>query len=291
MSQTVGIDVGGTAIKAVRIDEHGRVEASHEQATPSHATGWIEAVISTAERLGPGSAVGLGCAGLVDRAEGVMVWSPHLAGEDVEIESVLRSRLGVAVVVDNDANMAATAEHRLGAGIGHDNMVMITLGTGIGMGLILDGEVRRGRAHAGEVGHVTADPAGKSCRCGRHGCWETKVSGSRLDAEAAELFGGGAEAPDLVAAALAGHSRAIEILRDAGEWLAWGVEALALSLDPSMVVVGGAVAGAGDLLLDPVRVRLSTTEGSKRRPPFEVRTGILGSRAGAVGAALYAADL
>ena len=291
MSGAVGIDVGGTALKAVRIDECGRVEESYEQATPPDATGWIEAVVSTAERLGSGLAVGLGCAGLVDRTEGVLVWSPHLVGEDVELEALLRSRLGAAVVVDNDANMAATAEHRLGAGIGHDNMVMITLGTGIGMGLILDGELRRGRAHAGEVGHVTADPTGKDCRCGRRGCWETKISGSRLDAEAVEMLGGGARAADLVAAAVAGQSRAIGVLRDAGEWLAWGIEALALALDPTMVVVGGAAADAGDLLLGPVRVRLSTTEGAKRRPPFEVRTGILGTHAGAIGAALSAAHL
>jgi glucokinase len=196
----------------------------------------------------------------------------------------------VAVTVDNDANLAALAESRMGVAAGLDPMIMLTLGTGIGMGIIISDRIYRGRGFAGEVGHVTVEPDGQPCACGRRGCWETRVSGRLLDAEARRLLGPGASAADLVETARAGDSPAIEALAEAGRWLAVGVEALALAMDPAMVVVGGAAARAGDLLLGPARTRLEATEGARHRKSLPLVAGILGADAGAIGAAILAGE-
>jgi glucokinase len=291
MTGTVGIDVGGSFVKAVLRRPDGFVERRARARTGATVAENIEVITALASELGPSSAVGVALAGLVDHRRGVLVWAPHLPGEEVPVADLLRRRLGVKVVVDNDANMAAVAEHRQGAAVGAASMVMLTLGTGIGMGLVVDGALVHGRAHAGEVGHITVDADGEKCPCGRYGCWETKVSGRRLDADAVEVLGEGRSAADLVAAARRGHPQAVERLAAAAGWLARGVEVIVLALDPEMVVVGGAAAQAGDLLLEPVRKRLAVTEGAAHRTPAVVTAGILGPDAGAVGAAIAAAEL
>lgn len=174
--------------------------------------------------------------------------------------------------------------------MGVGSVVLLTLGTGIGMGIVVDGRVYHGRAHAGEVGHITVEPGGLRCECGRRGCWETNVSGRRLDADAVAILGEGSVAADLVVAARQGHGPASTALAKAASWLAAGVEMVALALDPELVVVGGAAAQAGDLLLGPVRQRLAHTEGAGHRAPARVEAVVLGAEAGAVGAALLAAD-
>lgn len=284
---TVGVDVGGTFVKAI-LWSHG-VARRGQRRTPDTVEGMLEVVEETAESLGPGLPVGVGLAGLVDHRRGVLVWAPHLPGEEVEVRGVLEERLGVPVQVDNDANFAAVAEHRVGIAVGRDPVMMITLGTGIGMGMIARGKLFHGQAYAGEVGHITVEPNGEPCACGRRGCWETKVSGSRLEADAAVALGAGSTANDLVDAAYRGHREAAGRLAEAGEWLARGIETLVLALDPQLVVVGGAAAQAGDLLLAPVRRRLAHTEGSRHRDSTVV-AGILGPDAGAIGAAIAAEE-
>lgn len=285
----VGVDVGGTRIKAVRL-VHDRVVDRAEVDTPATPDGIVAAVARLGAALGAGLPLGVGLAGLVNVREGRLVWGPHLPGEDVAVAEPLRKRLGVNVTVDNDANLAALAESRVGVAVGLDPVIMLTLGTGIGMGIIITGRIYRGRGFAGEVGHVIVDPDGEPCACGRRGCWETRVSGRRLDGEARRLLGAGACAVDVVEAAEAGDPRAIEALADAGRWLAAGVEALALALDPAIVVVGGAAARAGDLLLGPARTRLEGTEGARHRRSLPVEAGILGADAGAIGAAILAGE-
>jgi glucokinase len=285
----VGVDVGGTRIKAVRL-VHDRVVDRSEAPTPATPDGIVAAVAHLGTALGEGLPLGVGLAGLVDVREGRLVWGPHLPGEDVAVSEPLRKRLGVNVTIDNDANLAALAESRVGVAVGLDPVIMLTLGTGIGMGIIIGGRIYRGRGFAGEVGHVIVDPDGEPCPCGRRGCWETRVSGRRLDAEARRLLGAGASAVDLVETAEAGDPRAIEVLADAGRWLAAGVEALALTLDPAIVVVGGAAARAGDLLLGPARTRLEGTEGARHRQSLPLAAGILGADAGAIGAAIRAGE-
>ncbi|HJR92837.1 MAG TPA: ROK family protein [Acidimicrobiia bacterium] len=285
MTAAVGIDVGGSNLKAVRLVE-GEVDVRERMPTPSTPDAILSAVAEVAARLGPGLPVGVGLAGLVDHLRGVLVWAPHLPGEEVAFAAPLRRRLGVDVTVDNDANLAALGEHEIGRRRG--TTATLTIGTGIGLGIVVDGHIFHGAAHAGEVGHITVEPGGERCPCGRRGCWETRISGRRLDADAAEVLGPGAGAADLVDAARRGDRAAGARLDEAAGWLAWGIEALVLAYDPDEVVVGGGVAGAGNLLLEPVRRRLAATEGAGRRPSIPVGAGILGPDAGAVGAAMAA---
>lgn len=287
--EAVGIDVGGSRTKAVRWGQGG-VSRRIERPTPAAPSAILATISDLATRLGRGLPLGVGLAGLVDHEAGRLVWAPHLPGEQIEVAGPLRAGLGVPVVVDNDANLAALAESRVGAAVGADPMAMVTLGTGIGLGVVIGGAIYRGAGHAGEAGHVTVEREGEPCPCGRRGCWETKVSGRRIDADARALLGPGTSAVDLVAAATAGDVAAIAALERAGRWLAVGVEALALVLDPVLVVVGGAAAAAGDLLLSPARRRLAATEGAGRRPPIALAAGILGPDAGAIGAAILAGE-
>ncbi len=285
---TIGVDVGGSFIKAVLLGPDGTVDARLGAKTPATSAAILEEIVRVCTQLGRGLSVGVALAGLVDHDRGVLVWAPHLPGVDVPVAHYVADRLEAPVAVDNDANLAALAEHRLGAGRGSSEMLMLTLGTGIGMGIILGGELIRGRAHAGEVGHIIADPGGRRCVCGRSGCWETVVSGGRLDSDAAEVLGPGATAAHLVQSAREGNTAAADRLAAAADWLARGVESLVLVLDPEVVVMGGAASLAGDALLDPTRRRLDGTEGAEHRRPCHVIAGILGAEAGAVGAALLA---
>jgi glucokinase len=195
------------------------------------------------------------------------------------------------VTVDNDANCATWAEAQLGPGKGLDNVLGIMVGTGIGMGLVAGGNIYRGRAFAGEAGHVTMVPSGGlACPCGRAGCWETLISGWRL----AQLWGEGrtGDASSVSRAAAAGDRRALLIIDDAGRALGVGIANLIALLDPDIVVVGGGViAGTGEQLLERARDEIgSRLEGVEHRPPTPVVAGEFGVFAGAVGAALFAAN-
>jgi glucokinase len=285
MKAAVGIDIGGSNVKAVRLRE-GEIEERAVRSTPTTFAAILEVASDMATGLGSGLPLGVGLAGLVDHRSGVLVWAPHLPGEEVAVSAPLGERLGVDVTVDNDANLASYGEHVAGGGRG--TTLTVTVGTGIGMGVVVDGEIFHGRAHAGEVGHVTVEPNGAPCPCGRRGCWETLVSGRRLTSDAVAVLGAGSDVSDLVSAAIEGHPAAAARLAGAGRWLAWGIEGLVLAFDPDEVVLGGGVAAAGDYLLDPVRRRLAATEGAGRRRSTTVRVGILGPYAGAIGAAMAA---
>jgi glucokinase len=210
---------------------------------------------------------------------------------------------GRTVLIENDANFAVLAEHRIGAARGHDHVVMVTLGTGIGGGLVLDGRVQVGSAgFAGEIGHMVVDPAGPPCPCGRRGCWERFASGAGLGVLAREaalsgrlgevvrLAGGDAESvrgEDVSAAAAAGDPAARLLIREVGGWIGFGLANLAAVLDPQCFVLGGGVVQAGDLLLESARVAYAElVEGGDRRPPTVIVPAAFGERAGAVGGAL-----
>jgi glucokinase len=293
---TIGVDVGGTKIGGVRLGDEGLAE-SNEVPKPNEEVVEAVAALIDSLRAPDTTAVGLGMAGLVRWPEGVFVWGPHVPGVDLPLKADLTARLELPVVVDNDANLAALAEVRMGAAQGFRHVVMLTLGTGIGCGLIFGGAIYRGHSFAGEAGHMTMLPDGPLCACGRRGCWETLVSGSSLD-DAARRLGlastagrppGGAE---LVAAALAGDSAALAVVTEAGHWLGRGISNIVALLDPEVVVIGGAVSAAGDLLLDPARTSIaSALEGAEHRPPVEVVPAGLGPRAGAIGAALLAQEV
>jgi len=215
---------------------------------------------------------------------------------------------GRAVVVDNDANTATVAEHRVGAGRGADDLVLVTLGTGVGGGLIVGGELRHGAAgFAGEPGHMVVDPNGPPCPCGRRGCWERFASGSGLGRIARDAAHAG-RATDIVAraggdpdavrgehvteAAAAGDPEAVVLMAEFAWWVALGVSNLENLLDPGVVVIGGGLAEAGELLLAPTRAAYATLVlAYDHRPPVRIVGAELGPDAGAIGAALMARDL
>ena len=231
------------------------------------------------------STVGVGLAGLVDPASGLFVWGPHHSATGVDVPSLVG---GVDhLVVDNDANLAALGEASVGAAKGFPVSITVSVGTGIGAGIVIDGEIFRGDGLAGEVGHMQLLSDGENCLCGSSGCWETLVSGTQLDQEAANL--GLGSAVDLVAAAESGDVAAQAMLSEAGRWLGVGVRNLALAIDPSVVVLAGGVSYAAHHIIDPANRYLSDAlPGAGHRPVVRVVQSRFGRWAAAVGAALVA---
>jgi glucokinase len=306
----IGLDVGGTKINAFRVARDGTVHERRTVATPAddpEAT--IASMIQVSLDLLTDDvvAVGVGAAGLVDAAQGVLRFAPNLAWRDLPIAARMRAALGLPCRLDNDANVAAWGEWRFGAGRGYRHMLLVALGTGIGGGIVAGRRLFRG-AHgfAAEIGHVIVEPDGPLCGCGNRGCWEQVASGhaiGRLGREAARehpdsaltfLAGGD---PDAVTGATVGHAAqegdpmAIEILREVGRRLGEGIAGLVNILDPQVVVVGGGAVRAGDALLEPARERCAAAiEGAAYRPPVPIVEAVLGNDAGAIGAATLALE-
>lgn len=319
MSATVGrllagIDVGGTKVLGVLVDpaepavvlDEARVPTPDGQVAVLDAM--AEVVRQLADRLGAGpaggvAAVGVGIAGLVNRA-GILRIGPNLPGlRGVRIGDELDRRLGLPIRIDNDATCAAWGEHLAGAARGVADAVCVTLGTGIGAGIVADDELVRGvHGFGGEAGHMVVDPRGPLCPCGRRGCWERFASGSGLGwlgREAAEAgrFRRGVELAGNVAesvrgehvtqAAAEGDDEALAVLRTFAGWVALGIGNLVTVLDCSLVVIGGGLVEAGDLLLDPVREAFpSRVMAPEERTDVRIVAAELGERAGAIGAAL-----
>jgi len=311
----IGLDIGGTKVLGVAVDqESGRLLAEHKVPTVPREDRVVETLGAVADRLvdevttADGrapvvSAAGLGAPGLVDRS-GTLRYGANLPGVvDAPLGRRLAERLGVAVAVDNDATCAAWGEHELGAARGHNHSITITLGTGIGAGITARGRVLRGaNGFAGEPGHMLVDPAGPPCPCGRRGCWERYGSGSglgRLGREAVaagrgarilQLAGGDVEqvvGEHVSAAAAEGDADALAVLDRFGWWVAAGSANLVDLLDTEIVVLGGGLVDIGELLLDPVRRHFAAQlYGVGRRPEVPIVAAQLGSRAGAIGAAL-----
>ena len=246
----------------------------------------------------------MGAAGLVDETRSVVRFAPNLGWREQPLRQLLEAATDLPVVVENDANAAAWAEYRFGAARGRDDVVMVTVGTGIGGALILGGQLYRGGfGLAGEIGHLVLDPDGPPCGCGRRGCWEQFASGNALlrdaRARAADdrvgaklLLSLGDGTPEGVAgahittAAKRGDPVALAVFAHAGYWLGRGMAELAAVLDPRCYVVGGGVSEAGDLLLAPARAAFAEhLMGSGVRPPAEILIAELGNLAGLVGAA------
>lgn len=309
----IGLDIGGTKVLGSVVDVGtGAVVHDTRVATPSGSEALVEALAGVVEHLrdgvgGPVGAVGVGIAGLVG-VDGVLRYSPNLPGIiDLPLESMLAGRIGCAVVIDNDATTATIAEHRLGAARGVDDVVYVALGTGIGGGLILDGRIRRGaNGFGGEFGHMVVDPRGPVCACGHSGCWERVASGSALGELArsrarheiapAILAAAGGIANQVtgehaVEAASAGDDAALAVLDAYGEAVALGISALVTALDPALVVIGGGVVDAGDLVMDPIRSAVARRVlGGTHRPEVPVVPAAFGGRSAAIGAAVMAAD-
>ena len=308
MALTIGIDIGGTKVAAGAVDEQGGIVASARRDTPSHDPTKIEEIIADVVRELQAThdveAVGIGAAGFVDASRSTVIFAPNLAWRDEPLRKAIEARCELPVVVENDANAAAWAEARFGAGRGQKYLVMLTLGTGLGGGLVIDGQLYRGRLGiAAELGHITVEPGGRRCGCGGRGCWERYASGRALVREAQEiaslspaiasrlldLAGGRPEAITGLAvtqAAQDGDEGALEAFRVVGTWLGHGMAAMAAVLDPGMFVLGGGVSAAGELLREPAMRTLQEriTARAYREMPT-VRIAELGPEAGIVGAA------
>jgi glucokinase len=300
-----GIDVGGTKCLGVVLDAAGEVIDERRRPTPHGPDAIIDTLADLAADLGPWTSLGVGVPGLVTRA-GVLRAAPNLVDvTDFDVAGLLTARLDRAVEVDNDATCATMAEWRLGAGVGADDLVLVTLGTGIGGGLVAGGRLQRGRnGFAGEYGHMVVDPDGPPCPCGRRGCWERYASGSglaRLAREAAvgrrvsrvvELAGGDPEAvrgEHVQRAAREGDRQALEVVDEFGRWVALGLVNLTNALDPERFVLGGGLAAGADLYLGPIQRWFGELLYSPQlRPHPDVVFARWDERAGAVGAALLA---
>jgi glucokinase len=301
VTTALGLDVGGSLLKAVLIDDDDVVVRTERHPVPAtDVLGFVCSVVRRFVGSEDVTAVGVGLAGLVSYPAGAFVWGPHLEGESVPYRSVLTDMTGFEVAVDNDANFAAYAEWRIGAGKGRDPLLAVILGTGIGVGLVIGGRIYHGASFAGEAGHMRMQDPGRPCSCGRAGCWETVVSGMALEDAGLAIVDRdptgtlsvmvGERAPtgsDLVAAARSGDTAALRAFTEAGEWLGRGLMSLILMFDPACIVVGGGAATDGELLLAPARRIVSETlPGAAVRSAVPLVPAALGPLAGAVGAAL-----
>ncbi len=301
----LGVDIGGTKLSAGLVTPAGAVERRVAMPRSRTTDGLIDQLFELIDKLfGDGVVgIGVGIAGLVSGDR--FVWGPNMVGEKLDLAAPVREHFGVPVIVDNDANLAALAEATIGAGRGHRSTLMLTLGTGIGGGFVVDGEVWRGRDFAFEVGHMIIDVGGPRCTCGQSGCWEVFASGRRLDQMARDQvaehpsgaiarLAAGAEprGSHVTRAAAAGDGPAIALCEEVGTWLGIGIANLVAILDPEVVVVGGGVSEAGDLLLRPARTScVAHLEGADLRLPTPILPAAFGEDAGLVGAALAGLDV
>src|SRR4051794_29908876 len=256
-TSVIGVDVGGTKILCGLVGSDGTIGAHRETPTPRESEQtFLDGLEAAVRELLDESvvAVGFGIPSRIDQRAGIALGSVNIPLVDVPFRDVMRERLGLPVALDNDGNAAAIAEWRAGAGRGTDDMVMLTLGTGVGGGLILGGRPYRGWIGAGaELGHIVIVHDGAPCGCGGFGHLESYVSGKAADEAAREEFGPAADAHRLVRLANEGDARATEILNETGRKPGSGLASLVNAFDPELIVIGGGFAAAGDLLLEPAR--------------------------------------
>jgi glucokinase len=306
--ETIGVDLGGTKMLVGVVDSEQRVRYQGKE--PSVGLSEEEVVEELARELEEARearpdvlAAGLGIPATIDRMRGVAIQAVNLEISDVPLRDQMRERLGLPVYIDNDANVAVLAEHLYGAGRDAENVVMLTLGTGIGGGLILNGDVYRGTTGAAsELGHIVINEDGPPCQgnCPNRGCVETYASGTALAREgtsaaqrepgstlARALEEGPITGKVVTEVALAGDPVATEVVSEAGQHLGVALASLANIFDPDVFLIGGGVSAVGDLILDPARAELR----ARALPPMNripVKLAALGPDAGMIGAAAMA---
>ena len=311
MRVTIGVDVGGTKIAAGVVDDSGRITDRVRLATPDGVPDLTDRIADSVQTLigrldvpRDDVVVGVAAAGFIDAARAMVRFAPNIDWREYPLATELRNRLGLPATIENDANAAAWAEFRFGAGRDVDDMAMFTIGTGVGGGLVHAGQLLRGGfGMAGELGHVRMVRDGRRCGCGLRGCLEQYASGRALyraglrlvtddPVRGADLLKRAGGAPEglrgdmIMEAALAGDEAAVGLFTELGTWLGEGIADICSVLDPSMVVVGGGVAEAGELLLSPAREScMAHLSGGRNRPQLSIRAAQLGNDAGIIGAA------
>jgi glucokinase len=309
MTVTLGLDIGGTKVLGVALDDSGKVLTQDLHASEHNFDALVGTCLGLIDALGfPGAPVGVGAAGLVD-LQGRLTYAPNIPGVvNAPLQATLREKSERLVLVDNDANVAALGEVTYGAARGARDALMVTLGTGIGGGIILDGKVLRG-AHgfAAEIGHITVQRGGPRCACGEYGHWEAIASGNALGRLARELVASGKGQAILTAAngdidnvsghevgttAAAGDPEARELLEEYADNIAIGLAALANVLDPERIVFAGGIISLGALIFEPLEAAFARhVEGVEYRPKIPIVPAALGVPAGAIGAAVIARSL
>lgn len=298
---TLAIDLGGTQIRAAMAaggSLHGRVAcptpATEGPAAVVRAIGWAARQAMAASGQGAPTAVGIAAPGPLHGSRGVVYSPPNLHGWlNVPLADLLRAELGLPVALIKDANAAAVAEHRMGAAQGVDTLIYVTVSTGIGGGLILDGKLFEGPdGSAGEVGHVTVDRNGPLCNCGNRGCVEAVASGTAIARIARERMGGAGEftAATVFAAAAAGDPVASGITNEVGTALGLACVGLVHLFNPARIVLGGGLTHAGPLLFDPVRAVIARHAMPIPGARVKVVAAALGEDVGLWGAALHARE-
>lgn len=301
-----GVDVGGTKIAVGAVTESGEVLDLITRPTPDgpQVPAVVAQLVADLAREHEVVGVGIGAAGFVDADRRTVRFSANIDWVDMPLADEVAALTGLPVVVENDANAAAWGEHRFGVGAGARDLLFVTVGTGVGGGIVhRDRLFRGGSGVAAEIGHLRFVPDGEPCGCGQRGCLEQYASGRALVRSARERLEAGDEAsaalaarcgndpaavtgPMVTALALEGDALSVTLLADLGRCLGEGIASLCAVLDPSIVVVGGGVADAGDLLLDPVRDALGKhLPAGEHRRPLQVVAATLGNRAGLIGAA------
>ncbi|MFV0634712.1 ROK family glucokinase [Demequina sp.] len=312
----IGVDIGGTKIAVGVVDDEGAiVETIRRPTQPEHAESIDAAIADAVHELGQRYEfhhIGLAAAGFVSSDRRRVLFAPNIAWREYDLASKVEALIGrddVSVVVENDANAAGWGEFRYGAGRDVRDMVMLTIGTGLGAAIIVEGQLVRGAyGFAAELGHVRVQPGGHPCGCGHRGCWEQYASGSALVREARraaaertvraagliERAGGDPAAiigPHVTAAAAEGDELGIELLAELGSWIGAGAASLAAVLDPESYVVGGGVIGAGEMLLAPARAAYAEHLPARgHRPVAPIIAAAMGNDAGIVGAAALARE-
>lgn len=306
----IGIDVGGTKTAAARVGADGSIVARATLPTPADdMAATLDTILEAARAvLSPDvRAVGIAAAGLVEWATGILRFAPNLAWRDVPLVEHLGGALGLPVVADNDNTAAAWGEFRFGAGRDYRHMLLVGVGTGIGGGIVADGVLFRGaNGFAADIGHIIVEPDGPLCGCGNRGCWEQVASGQAVTRAGRRAVRGGEQTllrdqaagdpervtgPMVTKAARDGDAVSIAIIAEVGRRLGEGIGGLVNVLDTEVVVVGGGVADAGELLLTPAREAFRrTVEAVDRRPDVPLVHALLGNDAGVVGAATLALE-
>jgi len=293
-SRVIGVDVGGTKILAAVVAGDGRLEARVERATDvSSEEALLSELDSMVEELrtetSDVAALGFGIPSRIDQRRGRAVASVNIPLDGVDFRDRMRDRHGVPVGIDNDASAAAIGEWHAGVARGADNVVMLTLGTGVGGGVILDGKPFRGATGSGgELGHIVLEFDGPPCGCGGRGHLESFATGAAADRAARELYGPTAGAPELVRRGEAGEAAAVAALAKIGRYLGAGIATFVNVFEPELVVVGGGFGVAGELLLGPAREVVARDGLEPGRDTVRIVQAALGGDAGAIGAGMIA---